>query len=35
MVEPMTGGTVWDHAADRELQPFGCDQENARRYAVQ
>ncbi len=32
MVDPMTGGMVWDYAPDREMLPLGCNPQNARRY---
>jgi hypothetical protein len=32
MVDPMTGGIVWDYAPDRELLPIGCDSQNATLY---
>lgn len=35
MVEPMTGGIVWDYAPDREFTPFGCNLDNARLYDVE
>ena len=35
MLEPMTGGIVWDYAPDRELMPFGCNPDNARLYDVE
>jgi len=34
MVEPMTGEIFWDYAPDRAFEPFGCDSENARLYAI-
>lgn len=35
MLEPMTGGIVWDYAPDRQLMPFGCNPDNARLYDVE
>ena len=35
MVDPMTGGMVWDYAPDREMLPFGCNPQNARRYEIE
>ena len=32
MVDPMTGGMVWDYAPGRELLPIGCDPQNATQY---
>ena len=32
MVDPMTGGMIWDYAPDRELLPIGCDPQNATLY---
>ncbi len=35
LAEPMIGGIVWDHAPDREFEPFGCDPEIAKRYTFE
>ena len=34
MIDPMTGSIFWDYAPDREIEPFGCDGDNARLYAI-
>jgi hypothetical protein len=32
MVDPLTGGIVWDYAPDREMMPFDCNIDNASLY---
>jgi hypothetical protein len=34
LAEPMRGEIFWDYAPDRKLEPFDCDAENARLYAL-
>ncbi len=34
MIEPARGRMFWDYAPDRVMQPFNCDRDNARLYAI-
>ncbi len=35
VVEPFTVSVTWTYAPDRQMEPFGCDEENARSFMLE